>query len=418
MLKLSQAKFSEPDIATTKDEPLVIHQKSTQTSDRLVIFVHGLGGGRYGKNATWGNFPAFVFEDLSQVDVGLYQYVTLFERLKFWKSVKLNREAEVFADLIRDELSDYPSIVLIGHSMGGLLCKAVISHFVHHNETAVLSRIGGMVLMATPQLGSMRVPKSLQWLSSDFQALKPHGEFVTTITDTFQDYFHSSDERVVGFKRVAIPTWAVLGSSDFWVDRLSAGVGLSSDRKKMARGSHTNIVKPDTRSGVYEWVRERIISGLDRFKYDAFIASPMAAIKTEKQYQETRTQVIEIQNIMKATCRFKSIFFAGNDLKSKTEFDAADIALEDDMKILRDSRYFVLIYPQQVVSSVLFEAGWALAFGKPSVYFVRKGVHLPFLMAKAEQAHLVAHVRIYEYSSWEDIGKIITDHGTRLWLRA
>ncbi len=418
MKKLPQSKFLEPeDIGSIQEEALVIHQRKGTNNNQLIVFVHGLGGSRYGKKATWGKFPAFIFEDLPQLDVGLYKYRTLLGRLKFWKSVDLRVEAQVFADLIRDELSNYMSVILVGHSMGGLLCKAAISRLVRNNEQDTLSRISGLILMATPQLGSMSVPKLLAPLSPDSRALKPHGEFIGEINNTFENYL-DCDERIGGVDRVTIPTWAVLGASDFWVDQISSGIGLASNRKKIVRGSHTEIVKPeDKNSGTYSWVRDRIKMSLGRFKYDVFIASAMAGLETEEQYQQQRKDVLELQRLLKDTCNFQSIFYAGRNLESKAEFEAQDIALEDDVRALSESKYFLLLYPQKLVSSVIFEAGLALALGKPSVYFVRERNHLPFLMAKAEQASLMTRVKIYEYATRDDIAKLIKIHGARLWFR-
>jgi pimeloyl-ACP methyl ester carboxylesterase len=414
---LSQSQFVEPeDLRTISEEALVIHHAKGKNNNQLIIFVHGLGGSRYGKKSTWGDFPAFIFADFPQLDVGLYEYRTLLTRLKFWNSVDLQTEAQVFADLIRDELSNYVSVILVGHSLGGLLCKAAISRLVRNNEKDILSRISGLILMATPQLGSMRVPKLLAGLSPDFQALKPHGEFVGEINNTFENHLYC-DERIGGVDRITIPTWAVLGASDFWVDQISAGVGLAANRKKIARGSHTEIVKPkDKDSGIYSWVRERIKVSLGRFKYDVFIASAMASLETEREYQENRAAVLDLERQLKDACNFQSIYYAGHSLESKAEFEAQDVALEDDIRALSESKYFLLLYPQRLVSSVIFEAGLALAFGKPSIYFVRERNHLPFLMAKAEQASLIAKVKIYEYNTHKDISNLINRHGARLWF--
>src|SRR5262245_57251393 len=150
---ISENKFTEPsDRALSKeldDEPLVIHRK-LKSNKALIIFVHGLGGSRYGKDSTWGNFPVFLYDDLPHCDVGLYEYRTLLRRAKFWKSVSLSGEAEVFGGIIRD-ISDYQTIILIGHSMGGLLCMAAITYLINTNQRTVLSRVGGLMLMATPQ---------------------------------------------------------------------------------------------------------------------------------------------------------------------------------------------------------------------------------------------------------------------------
>ena len=124
---LVQDSFAEPgDRSALRGEPLVIHLRTEPTRNRaLIIFVHGLGGSRYGPKATWGFLPRFVFEDFPDVDVGLYEYVTLFRRLKFWESIDLSKEAVVFADLIRD-VTSYEVVILVGHSMGGLLCQAAV----------------------------------------------------------------------------------------------------------------------------------------------------------------------------------------------------------------------------------------------------------------------------------------------------
>ncbi len=94
---------------------------------------------------------------------------------------------------------------------------------------------------------------------------------------------------------------------------------------------------------------------------------------------------------------------AGASLKTKNEFEDEELSLSDDLAELRGSKYFMLVYPEKIVSSVLFEAGLAIALGKPSAYFIRDRKLLPFLMQKAEQA-ISARVKIYEYEC-EGLGK-------------
>jgi hypothetical protein len=115
------------------------------------------------------------------------------------------------------------------------------------------------------------------------------------------------------------------------------------------------------------------------------------------------------------SCRFRSVFYAGRNIETKEKFEAEDFSLSDDLAALRRSKYFMLVYPERLVSSVLFEAGLAIALGKPSVYFVRDLSSLPFLMKKAEQAKLPARVRIYEYESLAKIQTLLQNLGERLW---
>ena len=255
--------------------------------------------------------------------------------------------------------------------------------------------------------------------SPDAQALKAHGDFVTEINETFENCLYL-DEKINAFDKATIPTWAVQGASDFWVDQLSSGIGLPSSRKKIVRGGHRKIIKPiNTEDDVYAWVIKRIKICLSRFKYDVFLSSAMAGLKTEEDYQKYRNEALHLEKIMKEKCNFQEIFYAGRNLATKAAFEAQNLSLEDDFNALRESRYFLLIYPERIVSSVLFEAGWALALGKPSVYYVRNRADLPFLMREASATSLNAKVRIYEYESTvngrDEILHLLDCHRERLW---
>jgi pimeloyl-ACP methyl ester carboxylesterase len=240
------------------EEALTIHKRSDGNT-ALVIFVHGFGGSRYGEKSTWGNFPQFLFEDIPELDVGLYEYRTLFGRMASpGKSVSLPDEAEAFADIIRDR-KEYQRVFLIGHSMGGLLCMAAIAHLLDSRQQDVILRIGGLILMATPQAGSQRVPFFGGLFSKDFQALKPHGAFVTDLHTTFVNNRVVLDETRAQNGDIVIPTWAVIGTSDYWVDKLSAGMNIPASRRKSVRGTHKEIVKPASKtSDAYQYVRDRI----------------------------------------------------------------------------------------------------------------------------------------------------------------
>ena len=416
MKTILQDHFSEPaNLDEVADQSIVVHRHNGSSTTRIVVFVHGLGGSRYGKNSTWGNFPKFIFEDVSDLDVGLYQYETLWRRLKFGAQVPLDREADVFAGILRDELAIYRDIILVGHSMGGILCKALITRLVHDGRMDLLDRLAGLFLLASPQLGSLRVPRILSWFSPDADALKPHGPLLLDITRTFEDHL-LLDSDAISYDKPVIPTFAVMGASDFWVDELSAGIGLPTRQRKMAAATHTDVVKPRSKdSPVYRWVRDQLNNCLARFEHDVFIAMAMAGLDTEERYQIYRSQALAIEKWLRDYCGFRSVFYAGRNIETKDKFEAEDFSLSHDLAALRRSKYFMLIYPDEIISSVLFEAGLAVALGKPSVYFIRDRSSLPFLMKKAEQAELPAGVRIYEYESLAKIEALLQNPGEGLW---
>ena len=88
-----------------------------------------------------------------------------------------------------------------------------------------------------------------------------------------------------------------------------------------------------------------------------------------------------------------------------------------DLEALMNSRYFLLYYPEKKVSSVLYEAGIALAHGKPSVYFVSDPSHLPYLMEQSGQANIKPGVSIYRVENIEQLVQRIDQHGEALWKK-
>jgi pimeloyl-ACP methyl ester carboxylesterase len=253
---VEQSYFARPDPSGSgAGEPLIVHRRHNQANSQLVMFVHGLNGSRYG---TWGSFPNLLFEDRVSVDIGMYDYASGLRRIRPGVSFDLEAHARQVADLVRDLI--YDEVVLIGHSMGGLLCKAAITDLLDsQTETAdgrlAVQRIIGLFLMATPQAGSLRVPRPIWELSSDAQVLRAHSPLVTKVAERFTDRVSGDGRRRPKLGSVNIRTFAVVATGDKWVDRLSAGLGVPRDHTKNVRGSHTSIVKPTSKDDdLYRWL--------------------------------------------------------------------------------------------------------------------------------------------------------------------
>jgi pimeloyl-ACP methyl ester carboxylesterase len=240
-------------------DSLIVHAHGVAQNRKLVVFVHGLGGRRY---MTWGNLPEFLFDDSSDFDIGLYDYASGARRLLRRDSIALNTHARELADDLRD--GSYDAIILIGHSMGGLLCKAVVMQLIDSqarmNGGLAVDRLAGLFLMATPQAGSLRVPTVLAYASKDARVLRAHSEFVSEVNRRFNDRVCSDGRNdLQSADRFVIPTYAVLATGDSWVDELSAGLSLPSEQIKHIRGSHRSLVKPESRDGgIYRWLLHKI----------------------------------------------------------------------------------------------------------------------------------------------------------------
>jgi hypothetical protein len=140
------------------------------------------------------------------------------------------------------------------------------------------------------------------------------------------------------------------------------------------------------------------------FTHDVFLSSPMAAYANDDEYKRDREAVFRIIEAMRTACGY-NVSYAGHDIHSLSDFDAPDISIAADLDALDNSRLFIMLYPRKLVSSVLVEAGIAMARGKPSVYFIRHRDDLPYLLRYPEQAP--TSVKIYEAETTDEIINLI-----------
>lgn len=248
--------FSVPRRGLCLRHPLYLHRREASRTNRaLCVLVHGLGGARY---RTWGRLPHLVYHDFPQLDVGLYGYYSGWRRLWLTRSIAVEREARVLADQLRG--CDYDEIVLLGHSLGGLLCKAALSELLDREDRATLARIRALILMATPQAGVHLPLRVLSWISRDLEALRPEGALVERMNRRLRDsgLMDHSEGHGAGPQ---IRTFCVEASDDQWVDGVGAALGVRAENRAIVRGSHTEVVKPaDRNDDVYlilcRWLRE------------------------------------------------------------------------------------------------------------------------------------------------------------------
>lgn len=139
--------------------------------------------------------------------------------------------------------------------------------------------------------------------------------------------------------------------------------------------------------------------------YQVFVSAPMAAWEPGR-FKENNAAVLKVVDALVKDAGLRPAFYAGTGVEDASVFDEADFSMDHDLEGVRDSRWFVLVWPEKLASSVLVEIGAAIALGKPCVLFVRKGVELPFLLKEITQSKLVrANVR--EFESYEQLAEVI-----------
>jgi hypothetical protein len=264
------------------------HASAPETTQNI-MFVHGLNGRRY---STWGKFAGLFFEDYPSMDVALYDYASGLRRIRRG-SVNLSDQAILLAEAVREE--DYTQTVLVGHSMGGLLCMAAVQKMIDSqlcakDGTPVVDRIAGVFLMATPLAGSLRVIPPFG-LFSDGRVLRAHSSFTREINSCFTNklIINCAGNGLIDQKH-CVPTYAVIGLRDKWVDRYSSGVSIPANQMKHAPRTHTGVIKPSSREDdVYNWVRLRVGDCLNHIA-----RCPGKAERPAAQETGARPDIIEV----------------------------------------------------------------------------------------------------------------------------
>lgn len=244
----------------TKDVLFALRRTGSKNV-RAVLFIHGFTGHH---EETWINkngasFPLLMHEDseLSDYDLFSFQY-----RTNAISGTSIKKVAKQLADEIKQRMSRYEQIVLITHSMGGLVAMRYILDEVAAGRDL---RVRGLLLYGVPINGSylvtmaklagavlsFAVPKGggiLSWLigsHDQVEQLAPASEFVQDLNDEWAlrivNGGHSSEEAK---RRALLPVRVVTGEKDLVVKEVSAKGTYGSIDWHPVEFSHINLVKP------------------------------------------------------------------------------------------------------------------------------------------------------------------------------
>jgi pimeloyl-ACP methyl ester carboxylesterase len=231
------------------DRPLLLQIKRTSVLDdaqerRIIIFVHGLNSGA----TAWLPFLAEAFpeRELQAFDFALFNYQTsVFSRLiPFQRLPRVDAWAEVLASAIQMTLVDqerYDSYILVGHSMGGLVCKLAFRH-LHEVDMAAAMRLHSLFTYGTPNHGSDRVTALSTLFSPDLAFLRAFSESLAKL----QVFWNS---RVSPFpdaagNKLTVHERAIISIKDYWVAPQSGINSLPEKFVMKIASSHSQLIRP------------------------------------------------------------------------------------------------------------------------------------------------------------------------------
>ena len=247
--------------ATDNTKPVMssegnVKPRSVTNKDTLVVFIHGFTGDA---RQTWGDFPRFLHQALSESRPESYKMYSFgYHSSLLTVSPKLD---EVVKDLLAnlDEYKEAKEIIIIAHSMGGLIAKQYVLSFLGRNDNAGALKVSQIFLIAVPNTGSDLAEIVDSWTPLEkrqVQYLVPNNTWLSTQVKRWQHY-------VLGEARDAPPGWrksirvdAIFAKDDSLVttnsamDRFYWATELRRERECNSWWTwtktygHTNIVKP------------------------------------------------------------------------------------------------------------------------------------------------------------------------------
>lgn len=145
---------------------------SDNNKENLVLFVHGFTGGKetWLTNSEGKRIPDYLMEDheiIENFDFAYFEYYTkfvdkidkahwlisylpFFQKRKFKKNLSIDDIKDILYSNIDINFNKYQNVVIIAHSMGGLISKAVILKLIKEGK----NKINLFISLAVPHNGS------------------------------------------------------------------------------------------------------------------------------------------------------------------------------------------------------------------------------------------------------------------------
>jgi pimeloyl-ACP methyl ester carboxylesterase len=225
-------------------------------NNSLVVFVHGLFGNRW---ATWKGVPDFLQSQfptdarLRSYDMYLFEYDTRLLRQPPLTPFVVG-ELTQFLERVQPQ---YQTVVLIGHSQGGVLIKLCVLQSLAQGNGEKLT-VDRIITLGTPHRGRFilnplywiqQIPIAGRWIP--FQQIGQLASLswnIRTLCRDWNDTYVSRDPCETKPKRRHIQSLAVSGAYDRFVTAKSA-IGFTVDTPFYLSLAHVALAKVHTRAG-------------------------------------------------------------------------------------------------------------------------------------------------------------------------
>ncbi len=203
-------------------------------SDQLIFFIHGLNGD---PKTTWGNFADIISKDpvLKDYTLHFFSYPTSLFSMPFSKKYpKIQTLGEALRTEIDTRFGQYKTIILVCHSLGGLVARKYLLEEVKSDRPL---KVQGLLLYAVPNNGAdiAKIGKQISRWQNQLRQLCKDADLIRDLSTDWHT-FKMKD---------AVPTKCVIAALDRVVDESSARQFWGNpDIATLSDRNHRNVVKP------------------------------------------------------------------------------------------------------------------------------------------------------------------------------
>jgi pimeloyl-ACP methyl ester carboxylesterase len=208
-----------------------------------VVFVHGL----FSDPSAWFHFDKLITADPELESLGLhyFTYATPLMNVDPRRTIpNLDMVGRQLGTYLENIFDDYPEVVLVTHSQGGLAAQLLIARVLTSGEEHDLARIKQLIMFACPNAGSelfLTVRRFLSWHPQE-RDLRPlnkqineaHGVLLNKVIHAKQVTSHTCP----------IPITVYAGAEDNVVTPASAFSVLPYKHTGVLAGDHSTVIQP------------------------------------------------------------------------------------------------------------------------------------------------------------------------------
>lgn len=253
-----------------------------------VVFVHGFTGKA---TETWGDFPKHLggLPQLKEWDLKAFGYDTSMkpDLAGIWSGdPKIQTVADELRRCLQIDLAKYKALVLVAHSMGGLVVQRALADDAAAKKKQFMNRVTAVVNFGAPSGGLkkasvFRLP-ILRFLKRQIADMDAGGEFITKLRKDWRTAFGGGTPFYFA---------ACGGASDEFVPIGSSLEPFPAEQTHVVPGNHLTIVKPDDAKHPSVVMVARAVEGPD---HDGADPTPSPAESARRAVEASRfKEVVE-----------------------------------------------------------------------------------------------------------------------------